>query len=150
MFKNIRPSTLFFAVVFNIMLAGIAGITNSLPAIADSTPSLIHFSWIYILGTGTAICWKAWEGVIKYVPAKQFSILAYLSSVLISLPILLVSVFFFLPVYGPPTGHWRNDLVYSFLTAYTIIGMASSYEDYRKFQVYFMEYFKRKFRLGGE
>lgn len=123
-----------------IMLILFLGLQASAAQAADDiNANAIYFSWWYVLGTLVAFFEKIFEGIIKHVPAKRFSWRKLGKIFLISAPFLLINVFFFLPKYGPTTGNWQKDVLYSFLSAYATLGIGSSLEDFRRYLDYLMD-----------
>ncbi len=136
--KTMLVGTLIGAVLMSVVYLGLEA-QASTPNADEINANAIYFTWWYVCGTGVAVLQKTMEGVMKYVPAQQFSFRKLAVAFLFSLPFLLITVFFFMPKYGPPTWNWQKDFLYAFFTSYGIISIGSSLEDYRKFLAYFME-----------
>jgi len=112
--KNKIP--LYLLVIFILIIA----FNGPISAGNQSPAEAYHLTWSYIFGSLAAIFYKSAIGVIKSISRKAFSWWA------LSIPLVATAIFavptivYALPNFGPPSGNFTADFLYSFAFIYSI------------------------------
>ncbi len=85
----------------------------------------LYFTWAYVVGALAAMSWKVTIGVYKKMPTRRFKWKKLLvptgTAVIVSIPL----VFLVMPHFGRPTGNVMGDMIYAYLTTYTLVDMTA-------------------------
>ena len=104
-------------------------------------PDGVYFTAAYLVGTLGAIGYKTLIACVKYFSRKIFRLSLLLYPMFLALLIAGPTVFYALPHLGPPSGKFAPDMIYAFLTTYTIFDITG---DAFKLTGIMAEYFRRK------
>ncbi|OGL73507.1 hypothetical protein A3D72_02840 [Candidatus Uhrbacteria bacterium RIFCSPHIGHO2_02_FULL_57_19] len=101
----------------------------------------IYFTAAYIVGSVLAIGYKTLVACVKYVSLRVFRLGMLLYPMFLAILIAIPTVFYALPHLGPPSGKFAPDMIYAFLTTYTIFDITG---DAFKLTGIMTDYFRRK------
>lgn len=104
-------------------------------------PDGVYFTAAYLVGALGAIGYKTLIACVKYISRKVFRLGMLLYPMFLGLLISIPTVFYALPHFGPPSGKFGTDLVYAFLTTYTIFDITG---DAFKLTGIMTDYFRKK------
>lgn len=90
-----------------------------------STPDELYFTWAYVLGTACALGYKMGIGTLKRLQEKRFRWAKLLWPSFVSFLLSVPLIFVVMPKFGRPTGSFTTDIIYAYLTTYTLVDMTS-------------------------
>lgn len=89
-----------------------------------ASPDAFVFSWAYVAGGLGAIIFKMFVGVSKSLAVKRFRWRKLFWPTLVAIMLSFPLIFLVMP-HARPTGNFMNDLIYAWLTGYTMLGTIS-------------------------